>query len=279
VSKIDLIGNDIDCNVEANAYFLSSYGSNNCSYEFFNPNSYTNIRTKTMDRAIQDLTVDFYMLTSIAFSLLGYFWLFKGIKNEPNISRKHFLSLIALYIGISFLLMISLSFDKFNDLRYLTPTFFVPYIFLGLLLNFIVKNNKQKYIFIWLAVIFTLLIYTNFSAIMRMASPLLTGDRTCSSRSITLGEIEPIAKYMQENSDGQETIYFGGDSAFRDIYPSLAYVVEKFGNTPKRVGADPKESKDNDSPTFMVSCTSGMKKTYSYERVGKLYVFRIDKEK
>ncbi|MFZ2226660.1 MAG: glycosyltransferase family 39 protein [Candidatus Moraniibacteriota bacterium] len=274
-SFVTLLRNDIDCHIEANAHFLSPYGSSNCTYDFLTPMTYGHIRMGTWSKLFQDLLFNVYMLVAIAFSLLGYFLLLKFGKNESKSSQKYFLQLVALYLISSFVVMFSLSVDKFNDLRYYTPTFFAPYILLGFLFEFFRKKIQRRQ-FIWAVVIFSgLLIFTNIQAIGEMLGPLLAKDRTCSSRSITLGELEPVADYMLLDSKGKKLIYFGGEKALRAIYVPVEYILKKHGVDAQRIGVDPALAPNND-PTYMLSCASGMKDTYPYKKIGSLYVFRLD---
>ena len=276
VHPLVLLKNDIDCHIEANAHFLSSYGSSNCTYDFLALNTYGNIRTRTLSKMFQDLAFNVYMLSAIAFSLLGYFLLLKFSKDESRNSQKYFLRLIVLYASCSLLLMYSLSTDKFNDLRYYTQTFFVPYILLGFLFEFFREKIKKRKYFAWTVIIFlALLIFTNARAISNMLMPLLAKDRTCSSRAITLGELEPVVDYIISDSKGKKTIYFGGERALRAIYVPVEYVLKKRGIDSVKIGVDPALAPNN-NPTYMLSCASGMKDTYPYKKIGSLYVFRLD---
>ena len=270
-----LLRNDIDCHIEANAQFLSSYGSGNCTYDFLTLATYGNIRTRTLSKLFQDLIFNAYMLIAIVFSFFGYFLLLKISKNELRNSQKYFLWLIVLYVICSFILMFPLSINKFNDLRYYTPTFFVPYVLLGLLFEFFRRKIKNGYFSLTVVILSGLLIFANTQAIAEMVVPLLAKDRTCSSRSITLGELEPVVDYILSDSKGKEIIYFGGERSLRAIYTPVKYILKKHGVDSLKIGVDPALAPNNDS-TYMLSCVSGMKDTYPYKKIGSLYVFRLD---
>ena len=271
VDRLTLIKNDIDCNIEANSFFLSSYGSSNCTYDFLTPSVYGQVRRA---KIVQDLTLRVAMLAGILFSILGYYLLIRYGRKETGDSKKYFLYLTGLYIIVSFVLMLPLSVDKFNDLRYLTPTFFVPYVLLGFIIKFLAEKITVKHAVYLIGVIFLVLIYTNASDMAGVVSDLIAGDRTCSSRSTTIGELEPVAEYMISNSNGAKTLYFGGDKAFRVAYGPLAYILEKHGIDSKEIGADTSSPQSN-GPAYIVSCKSGRKELYPYQAVGSINVFRL----
>jgi hypothetical protein len=275
VSKFNLIKNDVNCNIEANAYFLSSYGSSNCTYEFLNPSAYVQFRTANLSKFSQDAVAKIAMLLAIAFSGLGYYLLVRYGKNEEEKNKVYFLRLVALYAVIAFVIMISLSTDKFNDLRYLTPTFFIPFVLLGFIVKFVSeKVGNKNMLLISISVVALLLIYTNGSAILDQVVPLLEKDRTCSSHSTTLGELEPVADYLISNSNGNKMIYFGGDKAFRVVYTPLAYILKKHNIDSREIGINPDLS-ESDGPTYIVSCKSGLKDYYPQKEVGNISVFKL----
>ena len=277
ISKFTLIKNDLDCHVEANAYYLSSYGSSNCIYDFLNPVAYAEVRTKNSSKFFQDVFSRLVMLLAVVFSFFGYFLLFKKAKNEKGKSQQYFLRLIVFYCAIDFLLMISLSMDKFNDLRYLTPVFFVPFVLLALLVEFIQEKFSKQQARGLLTLLVLLLIFTNGVAIADQALPLVAKDRTCSSHSTTIGELEPVAQYLMANSGGRQPIYFGGDKTFRVVYMPLAYVLKKHGVTSEEIPAEPQLSENKEGPTYMVSCKAGAQNYYPYAEVNSIFVYKLNK--
>ena len=84
VGKLTLIKNDIDCYIEANAYFLSSYGNSNCTYNFLNSTAYSQINTKNFSKFSKDFIDIFAMLAAIVFFGIGYLLLIAYGKNEKE---------------------------------------------------------------------------------------------------------------------------------------------------------------------------------------------------
>ena len=275
VSKLTLVKNDLDCHVEANSFYLTSFGSSNCTYDFLSPATYAQVRTKTFSKFFQDVISRLAMLLAVAFSAWGYFLLFKKAKNERLKNQQYFLRLIVFYLVITFLIMISLSTDKFNDLRYLTPVFFVPFVLLALLIEF-VREKFSKWLG-FLTLLGLLLILTNGLAIADQALPLGDKDRTCSSHSTTIGELEPVAEYLIADAGGKQPIYFGGDKTFRVVYMPLAYVLKKHGIASEEIPAEPQLSENKEGPTYMVSCKAGAQNYYPYAEVNSIFVYKLNK--
>lgn len=276
VGKLTLIKNDIDCHMEANSYFLSSFGDSNCTYGFLKPASYGQKRTKNLFKFLINWMDKLPMLAAVAFSIFGYFLLIKHSKDETEKRKKYFLRLILFYSAAAFLIMIPLSTDTFNDLRYLTPIFFVPFILLGLTIEFISERvSNKKLTFILISAIFLLLIYTNGRAIFDQASHLLSKDRTCTSHSTTLGELEPVAGYLASNSGSQKLVYFGGDKALRVVYGPLAYILRKRNVDSVEIDPEPDHFQDKQS-AYIVSCKSGYTDIYPYKEIGNIYVYQIN---
>ena len=275
VGKLTLIKNDIDCNVEANAHFLASYGSNSCSYNLLSSTIYEKIRTRNFSKAFEDLIPRIFMLTSIIFSVLGYFLLFRYNEKESEDSKKYFLRLIILYVIISFIIMIPLGVDKFNDLRYYTTTFFVPYVFLGFLINFISEKFSRKQIYIIFA-IFGLLILTNITALVTITASFLSGNRTCGAKTIVIGELESVAEYMMTDSNGQKLIYFGGDKTFKVIYKPLDYILRKHDVASVPISGEDSQLLQDKISAYTISCGDDLKNRYPYKKIGGIYVYRLN---
>ena len=274
VNKLNLIKNDLDCNIEANAYFLSAYGSSSCDYNIFNPATYGKVKTKNLAKFLQFLIARVTILAGFAFSIFGYYLLIKYRKREAEESKQYFLNLIMLYVSISFLIMLPLSVDEFNDLRYLTPTFFVPYILLAFLAKFISEEFSKKYSYIILGM-FSLLIATNIFAIARVASSFFSGNRTCDANTIIMGELEPVAEYISSDLTERKLIYLGGDKTFEVVYRPLSYILKKRGVAPMQINEGMSLAQDN-IPIFMVSCRGRFKDEYSYKKIGSIFVYRLN---
>ncbi len=105
-SKFTLLRNDIDCHVEANAYFLSSYGSSNCTYEFFDPSVYGRIRMATFSKLFRDVSDRLAMLMAILFAMTGYILFIRSSLTESEKNKRYFFRLTLVYSVVVFLVMV-----------------------------------------------------------------------------------------------------------------------------------------------------------------------------
>jgi hypothetical protein len=173
--------------------------------------------------------------------------------------------------------MIPLSQSKFNDLRYLASIFFVPYLFLGLLIKFISERFSGKYMIPVIVVIFLPLLYTNLTVIADKVSILTEKNMSCnSSRSITLGEIEPVAAYMILHSENKKLMYFEGDRNFRVVFNPLKYLLRKQGIDSIKTNFDQPKSLEGENSGFIISCSSPKEKTQLFEKIGNIYVHHVE---
>jgi hypothetical protein len=265
-----LLIKNVSCHVEANAFFLSSYGDDNCAYKITNLTA--SIYNGEISKIIKDKLYWSIALAGIIFSMAGYFLLVSQCIKEKERDRKIFLQLIILYLGINFLVMLPLSVEKFSDLRYLTPVFFVPFLFLGLVAKVIYEKFSKKYIVIG---IFFLLAYSNVIAISSQAKPLIDKNRTCSSHYTTMGEIEAVASYIGANIDAGKSVLVGGNKELSVAVEPLRYLLEK----QKVASVIIKNESDvipDGKPAFFMSCRSKMKEQYVYQKVGNIYVYKMN---
>ena len=271
VSKPTLLGNDTDCHLEANLFFLTSYSysdSSKCTYDF--SKAKYNFQTKSFSKNLKDKNYWLMLLASLLFSVVGYAFLIYYSFAEKDQSKKYFLRLVGMYAAAFYLILLPLSAGQYKDFRYLAAVFFVPFFFLGFMFKF-VSERFHRCIFL-MAAIFLLLIYSNVSVISAKASELANGNAACSN-SPTLGEIEPVADYIAAASNGQKNIYIGGDNMLSaDIRPVMyllgqrgVYNIESFTD---EVPNSP------DGTVFSLSCNPKKNNLDSYQRIGNIYVLR-----
>ena len=276
VSKLTLLKNDLDCNAEASAFFLSSHGENNCSYDLYEQIFKNEVRTATYVKFYTDFTNKFAAVMAVLLFLIGYSLLVRNFrKDKHDVDKIYFLRLITFFVVVSFLIMLPLSVEKLSDFRYSVSVFFMPFVFFGMLLSFIGEKIKNKYlIFVLIAIVSALVVYSNCRAISNQALPLITQTRSCSSHSTTLGEIEPVADYLIANSKGQKTIYFEGDESFRAVYTSLEYVLRTKNINSIKITNKIDLSQINSS-AYVISCKAGPQDGSAYEKVGDITVIKL----
>ena len=226
---------DLDCHVEANALFLSSNGDGQCTHVFMTAPAdglanryFSNSAGKTLFATL---------LASLLFSIFGYFFLIYHSWKEPDAAKKYFLRFIVIYFAIGFLIMLPLSQNGINDLRYFVFGFFMPFLFLGFLIKFISqKFLRMRYLILPVAIIFSLLIISNVEAIISDAKPFLADNVSCSTLyQTTLGELEPIVQYIVSNSTGRKQVYLGQNDSQRIMFDSLTYLLRQQGMLPIQI--------------------------------------------
>lgn len=272
-SLITSIGNDIDCAIESNAYFLSSHGGSSCGYDFLSLEKYQQMYLKNLSGTSRDFLTPLVMLLSIVFSVSGYLLLIWYGKKEKDEKKRYFLYLVAAYCAIAFLVMIPLSKEKFNDFRYFTPTFFVSFVLLGLIGTFLREKFSNAGL-IFMGLLFLLLVFTNGNALYEQAVPLLLKDRTCNSHFTTLGELEPVADYMVANAGDQKSIYLRGDGDLHVISSPLWYLLKKQGVDSVEMGRN-LEVPQKEVPAYLINCKVGWRDMHPYVAIDNFFVFRI----
>ncbi len=244
--------NDIDCHIEANFFFLSSYGDERCPHSFVGMSSggwaYHYLKNT------QGKMNPILLIMSLIFSIIGYFLLFYYSKKEKDATKKYFLRLVILYFVVGFLVMLPLSQDNINDFRYFVFGFFMPFIFLGLIMKFIIKKITWFKIHILLIVaIFCLFIYSNVEALSKKTNSLLKNTATCSVHRAILGEIEPAVQYMASRADERKQLYLEMSKSQRSIPDAFAYLLEKQGINLNKITKGGSSAPINSS-LFYLSC-------------------------
>jgi len=275
-SALTLIENDIDCHIEANFLYLSSYNASfsrsNCSHDFSKFISGELI--KDSSKNIKNKISLIIFLVSLVFSGVGYFLLIYYSKKEAEKSKKYFLRLLAIYCLMGFLLMLPLSRGDINDLRYFSFLFFIPFVFLGFFMKFISEKFTRKYIIMPIVIVFFLLAISDAEAISSQTAILLNKNSTCSGWA-TLGEIEPVVKYITSYPN-EQTIYFGGNKEISVAFEPLVYLLKKQNVDAVKVRNED-ELISTDGPSFYMSCGKSKKieDVYNYEKIGHIYVYQI----
>ncbi len=266
---LHLLKNDIGCHMEAHTYFLSSYGGSRCSHNLFDISTYNSDTVSIIDRVVS--------LATILFSLLGYIFLLRYTQNEQDTNKRYFLHLVSVYAGIALLVMFSLSRDKLNDFRYFTPTFFIPFLFLGFFIRFIIRRVTHRFLRICLFIFVLIpLFFSNVKALAEQFISLQSKDRTCSSHFTTLGEIEPVVSYIVQHIGKSSLVYIRGDKDLHVIFPPMYHLL-------KKQGIDAMEMKrtlevPNNVPAYLISCRKRYEENYPYEKINSFTIIQIHNE-
>lgn len=278
-SIFTLVKNDTICHIKSNFIFLSSYGEYGDGNEKKCSSYFSEIMPSGREHyLLKDMTKLIILLSSLVFSIVGYFFLVYYNKKETEETKKHFLRLIILYFVIGYIIMFFISGERMSYERYFRFGFFVPYVFLGFLIKLMSEKFAKFYIMPTI-VLFLLLIVSNAVAISKEVSPLLEKNRTCSSHIATLGEIKPVADYIIYRSKNQDMIYFGVDTSTLPAFAKpLEYLFERRGVSSYNVGGV-KETyfKEIDGSAFILGCKPKKSFPYSYEKINNIYIYQINK--
>lgn len=136
-------------------------------------------------------------------SIAGYFLLGYYIKKESDKQKRFFLQLLAVYMIVSFLILIPLSHVLI--LRYFLILQFVPLLLLGLVIKFLEEKFGQKILY---ASIITILIFggINFYLVVKELNSFHLGD---GDVQIAIWSEEKFAgEFILKNSKPNQKIYF-----------------------------------------------------------------------
>lgn len=219
--KFNPLALDFACHAQANAHMITSLGNKvECDY----------LRLATAVPAQISAGTPGYWATitdlaaSLIFSALGYGLLIYFYSKEEDPKKKNFLGLICLYVGLSFIIVYPVIKDA--PLRYYLQVFFVPYLFLGFLFEFIRrKYPKISLPAAWAAVI--LLMGFNFSTI-RAEAKLYAANSHSQPQYVVLGELIHMRDYILTETGPRQKIYMIADGKYMQnyFYP-LAYDLSR----------------------------------------------------
>lgn len=164
------------------------------------------------------------ILVSMAFSLFGYLKLASKVKNGVTIEQKYYFGLIALYALLYFPLLMP-AIDGASH-RYFNGLIFVPFVFLGLLLE-LLAERMPKFTFKMFLLIVLFFAALNAFTITKEAIKLQNKERG-EDGFVVLGELELMRDYIINESAGQKTVYLIGGVKFLPIYAvPMQYLLSK----------------------------------------------------
>jgi hypothetical protein len=270
------ISANADCHLEANAYMLSSAGKNKCNFPYAKI-----LKNDKSSKLKNEIRTPFFILSIVlasVFSALGYVFLIRGAWFEKERGRRVFLQLLVLYLALSFLVMIPVIDSDHTEFRYFIHTFFVPFVFLGFVLNFLLgKMNKKNLIIVFL--IFSFLIFLNLNSIQKEANQLWAKNKNDDHFSV-LGEVKLMADFILDNSSGKEIYLTGSDGYMSTHSKGLEYLTKKqgVGIINLKEGREPPQGKS----FFFIAKTSenpeGKIKDWEvdgYEFFGRVMIYKL----
>jgi len=210
---------DVICHSQANVlYLLSAENKDSC-------NSFADFR---YDKDAKKNTAKYAMVIvnfSLGLALLvtGYFFLFLYFRKEQDKSKKMFLGLMLLYGALSFLMLLPVIGTN-GAVRYLLPIIFMPFLFLGFLIEYLSRKN---FIFCkWLIALLVLsLIGANFFTIAFEAKQFEAKNRS-NSKYVVLGEAELMADFIMGKTIPEKEAYIlvNNTDFFWNYFKPLFYI-------------------------------------------------------
>jgi 4-amino-4-deoxy-L-arabinose transferase-like glycosyltransferase len=238
---------DFLCQSQANLHLVSSFGNKNqCdSYEVLG-------RLQADSQAFFVYTENkvslYIIIVSALFSLVGYILLVYFWKKEADQRRRIFLALVGSY-GIATLIAMFSIMDQV-EIRYYIVLFFLPFVFLGVMADGVLRFRK-----IWakiiIVLIFAYLLVLNGSAEANTAEKFFS-MKANDEKFIFLGETNRIAEYLITASGGSRTIYLRGQKIYEKRYfKPLNYILAKRGFDLASPSSDEGDS-IHDGPVFFI---------------------------
>lgn len=217
------------CQAKANLNMISGFPvENKCSKQIdFDMKSGAKetlgeIEDKTLRRSIYATS----LVVIFLFFIGGYFLLVYNLIKEKNKDRKNFLILISVYNFCVLFFLIpaisSISISYFNIL------FFVPFVFLGLILDFLLRRGRK----IGKIIAFTILVIVFFSIIFFDAKNYLYFRKGLDNNleNSNLKWAEDVGNFILKNIDNKKKIYISGERKYINRFEgSLNYIVSRAG--------------------------------------------------
>ena len=213
---------DVSCHIEANAYIVSSMGDGNCDYWLVKSfQSNVSVKVKELFRSPAFL---FGWVLSIAFSVFGYTSLVMRWWREREASRKHFLGIVLLFLGLSFWVLFPILAEAF---RYFVHTFFAPLLFVGFFMEYVARRFPRWQVYANGGII-VLAVAMNLFSLRESLREGGIRDR------LVLGQAEAILATMHEFA-GQDMWRVMVTRTVDDTYRTVRYLADRKGWSTERL--------------------------------------------
>lgn len=172
------------------------------------------------------------------FGLFGFFYLIRRSFSEKDEKKRTFLGLVLAINFLSFLILLPIANEL--NVRYFIILIFLPYIFLGFFIEFLLKNIRNK---LALSVI---LVSFSFLAVLNLRTYAKTYDlenytaRTSSYGGISVKEAEDISNFMLNLSKRGDPNNINFSVPSFKFSPSIEYFNDKKNlnnNSPRKESA------------------------------------------
>ncbi len=219
--KKDLIRAGI-CQANANLHILSSLGSGEKCETY-------SITKKFLKRVLlfnpkNNLKL-FLIFASLIFTLGGYILLFYFWKQEKNKTKKDFLLLLGAYSGLTFITMTPIITQA--SIRYYIVLFFLPFVFLGLWIKFILIKTKPPLVYALLSIGLGLIIILQLKQLNKIYIQYKTNSFS-NTRLVALDEAKIMMDYIAKNAYSPEVYIAGKTKYFSRYYKPFLYLENKY---------------------------------------------------
>lgn len=188
---------NIVCYTEANAYILSSYDTDDgCG-----------LRNAVRGRNA------LIVLPGLIFFLGGLFLAWRAFWREPDVSKKYFLGIAFSYLILSFLTLIPLANEV--SMRFFLAMIFMPFLFLGLWFEYIMKRfPRYGRSIVWFVA--ACLIVANLASLQKMfvTSAANLSHSNAGMDNMMLKEVEIASTFIIAHAGGAPVVAVDGDAQF-----------------------------------------------------------------
>ena len=252
---------DVNCSIQGNLYVLSGYNmSDQCEL-------------KEVKKGINPwLTI----LGGIFF-FGGLLMACKSWKKESNVDKKKMLGILLAYFLLVFLFLIPLANEI--SMRFYLISIFMPFVFLGFWIKFIIKK-AGKYSNIILIMVAAVFVCLNLFFVKKMINEL-SAPKSKVFEVVTLKELEETANFIVKHEKGNE-VYLNGNAQFLfKAQKGIEYLVGKSGT--KILGSNAKNQ--NNPATFLVEY--GNKKNLDFgnnqelvdsKKIGRITIYLLNQK-
>ena len=159
----------------------------------------------------------------------GYILLVYFLKREDDERRKDFLMMLSLYAAVAFLVSVPVITQV--SARYYITSFFIPFIFLGLWLQFLLRKRPMAMMVFSTVLAAGMILVALGGNVRTLASwGMKLQNRSASDdKTVFYGELRDMARYIQESTPDEEIGVTGERTYMSRFFKPLEYVAMKEG--------------------------------------------------
>ena len=147
-------------------------------------------------------------IVTLLFSMVGYMFVLRSFRNEPDRSKRDFLGLVFFFNAVSFIALVPVASQI--EVRYFSILSVVPFVLLGIILSALPKGRSG----ISFGTGFMLaLLVANVLTLVVLAQPYLNGNASNVDNSI-LGETESMATYLETHTETRGAVFLDGQTFY-----------------------------------------------------------------